>query len=367
MRREGFESGRSHGHCRVAKVSGPRRAGGRRAGVVATDGIVHCGRPPGERLPPVLVRVVVDRGLGPDPGRRPPPGPATPAVRLPLLRGLGVYLPPSLRRRAASHRAGGLDYRCVALVVLDERHVPLGEVRGIATYTRLSNLKSRGLVHGLKVETMGKPVLFADGADSPGDVVAGRTAPTAPSSVDTGPGRRTSGRPPRLLRGRDRSWGGGWAAAFRELPPVAPQRGRSRGLVPPGPLRRCHLPESLLERNPRSLPPALGPTLRVASVLLPDSPSDSSASSSSLAWLLVVIEPFSVQKWVVHPGGIAARSSVFRLGRARYHETRDLTRVELRRLPLTRPGRVHSPGRTTRRTKSRARSAWSARTARTCS
>ena len=57
----------------------------------------------------------------------------------------------------------GLVYRSRALVPLAERQVPLREINGIAHYSRVVDSESGRIEHGLKIETLGKPVRFGQG------------------------------------------------------------------------------------------------------------------------------------------------------------------------------------------------------------
>ena len=70
--------------------------------------------------------------------------------------GYGYPLRESLGTERLRIGSDGLDYQARALIPLQERHVPLGEIKGID--------------YSLKIETLGKPVRFWGGASSRGSV-----------------------------------------------------------------------------------------------------------------------------------------------------------------------------------------------------
>lgn len=55
----------------------------------------------------------------------------------------------------------GVDYAWGLFVPLEQRRVPLREVKGIRPYARVVGKKSGATEHGLKVETLGRPIRFA--------------------------------------------------------------------------------------------------------------------------------------------------------------------------------------------------------------
>jgi len=240
---------------------------------------------------------------------------------------------------------GGLDYRWHALVTLKGRHVPLGEVEGVVPYARLPDSGALQLVHGVKFETLGRPVRFAHGV----------TPHEAAWLAD-------------LLRRHLQA-----LIPSRTLRPRPEAAGRPADVVVPGPAERQLPSDSGLRlyrdrgrvafvRKGRFDPPLLGGVTCLNlfwngavgvflmhlihhfewGILYVLVPLGLIGLVVLLAWLAVLLAPFSVQEWIVQPGGIMARTSALGLGRARYHETRGLVCIELRRSHRSSPGAVQA-------------------------
>jgi hypothetical protein len=171
---------------------------------------------------------------------------------------------------------GGLDYRRDALVTLGRRHIPLAEVQAVAP----TNPGSVRTEKGLKIETLGKPVRFAQGV---------------------GPGERL------------------WLADLLQR--------HLQALIPD-----------------RTIPLRGGAVGRFVEVLRPEQdfrwplllyliPFGVIGLGIFLVWLAVLTAPLDVREWAIRPGEVEVRSSFLGLGRSRHHETRLLGRIELRRSP----------------------------------
>jgi hypothetical protein len=234
----------------------------------------------------------------------------------------------------------GLDHRSQALIPLQERHVPLGEIKGIN--------------YGPEIETLGKPVRFRPGIEPGGESVAGRPAPEASSGIDTRSGHQP---PSQHGRGREADCVGRSAGARRSDPgaplglrdlledQIGPHRVRAEQGLEPGqlrlqlplshPLLRLEFPSfprrypSLLFSYRRRLPPPLG-----AQALLAPAPLLAPLRRHPLhpgQWC-AADHPFWGERWAFRPGEITARrTTVFGWGRLQRVEAESIARVELRK------------------------------------
>lgn len=207
---------------------------------------------------------------------------------------------------------GGLDYRWHGLVTLAERHVPLGEVEGVVPYARPPDSGVPLLVHGVKVETPGRPVRFADGVTAEeaawlADLLRRhlqsliRTRTLHPRPEAAGPPLEvvvpgtTERQPPsdcalRLYRDRGR------VTFVRKGRLDLPRLGgvTCLNLFWNGAVAGFRL--HLIHQFEWGMFSLLVPFVVIGLVILG-------------AWLAVLIPLVSVQDWIVQPGGIVARTS----------------------------------------------------------
>jgi hypothetical protein len=222
----------------------------------------------------------------------------------------------------------GLVYRSRAIVTLVERHVPLREIKGIAHYSKVVDSESGRTEQGLRIETLGRPVRFAQGVAS---AEQSRLAETLQQQ----------------LQGLRPDWAKAVTKETAEVEVLRPER------TLPGPpsdtrirLRDDWDVKEFVRRGTFSFTALGGVTFinlfwnGVVSVFVMQLvkkfewslfffliPFEVIGFCMFLAWVAVLLAPFSCERWGISPLEITSRYSML----TKRIESQDIGRIELRK------------------------------------